>query len=348
MTLARRSVALGALGLVNTAAAATHAPSAAADWNEFRARFITPEGRVVDTANRNASHSEGQAYALLAALAAQDAASFARILAWTNENLRRRTDTLHSWRWQPDSSPPVTDPNNATDGDLCIAWALVEAGQRWDNAVYYRRGIAMARDLIRFCTARVRDRLILLPAAYGFQARGRTVVNLSYYVFPAIRALGAATRDTAWAQIEADGIALLREARFGRWSLPPDWLEIRHENGTVVPAPGWPPRFSFDAIRVPMNMAWGGLAQEPTVAGCLSFWHSPDFRALPAWCDLRTGYVAPYPANSGIVAVARLSPAAKAGRGDLNRMPRVIGAPDYYAAALVMLSRMAWRDLSLR
>lgn len=337
----------GCLAWATQAGADQHNAAAALDWEEFRRRFVTAEGRVVDNTNRNVSHTEGQGYALLAAFRAGDRAGFFRSLVWTLENLKRRTDTLHSWRWQPDSSPPVTDPNNATDGDLCIAWALVEAGRAWSNPDYSRRGIAMARDLIRFCTARVRDRLLLLPGAYGFQARGKTVINLSYYVFPAIRALQTATGDAAWVRVEQDGIALLREARFGRWSLPPDWLEVRHEDGNIVPAPGWPARFSFDAIRVPLNMSWGGLAQEPTVAGCLSFWRSPDFRTLPAWTDLRSAQVAPYPANSGIVAVARLTDAAVARRGDPRAMPRVGGAQDYYAAALVMLSRMAWRDLSL-
>jgi endoglucanase len=321
--------------------------SAAEDWAEFRRRFLAPEGRVVDTGNRNASHTEGQGYALLASLRADDPGSFSRILAWTFGNLRRRGDELCSWRFQPDAQPAVTDPNNATDGDLCIAWALIAAGQRWRNSDYTRRGTAIGRDLLRLCTVRVNDKLLLLPAAFGFQARGRTVLNLSYYVFPALRALAEATGDSAWPRQEADGLELLRQARFGRWSLPPDWLEVRHADWTLTVAANWPSRFSFDAVRIPLHMVWGGFAREPCPTNCATFWFHPSHGTIPAWTDLRTGQGAPYPANAGIVAVARLTAAAVTRRGAASAIPRVAAGQDYYAAALVLLARMAWRDLDL-
>ncbi|WP_235951736.1 glycosyl hydrolase family 8 [Falsiroseomonas algicola] len=316
------------------------------DWIEFRRRYLLPEGRVVDTGNRNVSHSEGQGYAMLAAVRADDQGSFGRLLGWTLANLKRREDNLCSWRFQPDQQPNVTDPNNATDGDLFIAWALLEAGARWGNADYRRRAIAIARDLLRSCTSQRNGRWVLLPGAYGFQGRTRTVLNLSYYAFPAMRALGREVADPVWGRLEEDGLTLLRQARFGRFGLPPDWLELR-ANADLLPADGWPARFSFDAVRIPLNMVWAGLADHPSVNAAVGFWADPDHRAIPAWTDLRSGQLAPYPAHSGIVAVARLSTAAILARGDASVMPRIGGAPDYYAAALTLLSRMAWRDLQL-
>ncbi|MBX9595233.1 MAG: glycosyl hydrolase family 5 [Roseomonas sp.] len=316
------------------------------DWAEFRRRYLLPEGRVVDTGNRNVSHSEGQGYAMLAAVRADDQGSFGRMLGWTLANLKRREDNLFSWRYQPDQQPNVTDPNNASDGDLFIAWALLEAGARWGSADYRRRAIAIARDLLRSCAVQVQGRWVLLPGAYGFQGRARTVLNLSYCAFPALRALGREVGDPVWGRIEADGLALLAQARFGRYGLPPDWLELR-PNGDVAPAEGWPARFSFDAVRIPLNVVWAGQTDHPSVHAAIGFWADPDHRAMPAWIDLRSGHPAPYPAHSGIVAVARLSIAAVLARGDAGVMPRIGSAPDYYAAALTMLSRMAWRDLQL-
>ncbi len=361
----RRLLRLGAacvLALVATTGRAqrppaARAPSAAADppqgigtaqddWVEFRRRYLLPEGRVVDTGNRNVSHSEGQGYAMLAAVRADDQGSFGRMLAWTLANLKRREDNLCSWRYQPDQQPNVTDPNNATDGDLFIAWALLEAGTRWGNADHRRRAIAIARDLLRSCTGQQNGRWVLLPGAYGFQGRSRTVLNLSYYAFAAMRALGREVGDPVWGRLEEDALVLLRQARFGRFGLPPDWLELR-ANGDVTPADGWPARFSFDAVRIPLNMVWAGLADHPSVNAAVGFWADPDHRATPAWTDLRSGQLAPYPAHSGIVAVARLSTAAILARGDASVMPRIGTAPDYYAAALTLLSRMAWRDLQL-
>lgn len=314
------------------------------DWAEFSRLHLLPEGRVVDSGNRNISHSEGQGYGLLAAVRADDQEGFGRILDWTLGKLKRREDNLFSWRYQPDRIPAVTDPNNASDGDLLIAWALLEAARRWGGADHRRRGIAIARDLLRSCAVQIAGRPVLLPGAYGFRDQGRAVLNLSYYVFPALRALGRETGDPMWAGLEDAALALLRQARFGRHGLPPDWLTLKPD-GAIEPADGWPPRFSADAVRIPLNLAWGGHLDHPVLAAALAFWNNPDHRAIPAWTDLRNGQLAPYPAPSGIVAIARLAAAATLGRGDAGAMPRIATAPDYYAAALTLLARMAWRDL---
>jgi endoglucanase len=95
------------------------------DWQAFERRFVLAEGRVVDNGNRNVSHSEGQGYGLLGALRADDQATFDRILTWTMNHLTRPADALFAWRWQPETIPNVTDLNNATVGDVHIAWALL-------------------------------------------------------------------------------------------------------------------------------------------------------------------------------------------------------------------------------
>ena len=41
-------------------------------WRAYKARFVTAQGRVVDTANGLVSHSEGQGYGMLLAVAADD------------------------------------------------------------------------------------------------------------------------------------------------------------------------------------------------------------------------------------------------------------------------------------
>lgn len=301
----------------------------------------------MDTGNRNVSHSEGQGWALLAALRADDPASFNRILAWTLANLRRPSDSLHAWRWVPDSTPPVTDTNNATDGDLFIAWALVEAAEKWNQPDFMRRGLAIARDLQRACFVNLGRRWFFLPGAYGFRNANRIVINLSYYALPAFHALGRATRDPAWARVEADGLALMNEARFGRWSLPPDWLELELATERAALARNWPPRFSFDAVRVPLYLCWGGSARHPIVESCVNFFMHANGRPIPAWTDFRGDQLAPYPANAGIASVAQLARAAREGRGSPTVMPALRSATDYYSAALAMLARMAWRDLRL-
>ena len=48
-------------------------------WEAYKARFLMTDGRIVDTGNKNVSHSEGQGYAMLMAVASNDKAAFDRI-----------------------------------------------------------------------------------------------------------------------------------------------------------------------------------------------------------------------------------------------------------------------------
>ncbi len=335
--------AVGAMGI----AQGSPAGSDAEDWNVFRTRFLAPEGRVVDTGNRNVSHSEGQGYGLYGAVRADDRQAFQRILTWTLASLKRPNDNLFAWRFTPDGTPPVTDLNNASDGDLMIAWALVEAGRKWRHPEYTQRGLAIARDLQRLCFLNLGRRWLLLPGAYGFRAANRVVVNLSYIILPALQELGRELRDATWTRVEMDALALLEEARFGQWQLPPDWLEIQADNGALRIARNWPPRFSFDAVRIPLNLCWGGSGAHAVVRACADFWtHRGPAAPMPAWTELPSNVLAPYPANPGIRAVALLSKALRDGAGARAVLPRVAQAQgEYYSAALVMLARMAWRDL---
>ena len=146
MTLRRVGyVLLAWLGLVASAAAQAQdtasAPSAEAQWQAYKNRFIASEGRLVDDSAGNVSHTEGQGYAMLLAAFADDAPTFARLWTWTQANLYIRGDGLAAWRWRPQDNPHALDRNNATDGDLLISWALVEAGRRWKTRPISRKRI---------------------------------------------------------------------------------------------------------------------------------------------------------------------------------------------------------------
>ena len=93
-------------------------------WESWRTHYISQDGRVVDTGQGNISHSEGQGIALILAAAAKDRATFERVWNWTRTHLQTRNDTLFCWRWEVRENH-VTDGNNASDGDLLLAWGLL-------------------------------------------------------------------------------------------------------------------------------------------------------------------------------------------------------------------------------
>lgn len=325
----------------------------ATEWRAFTRRFVRPEGRVVDTGNDGISHSEGQGYALLCAERAGDRAGFDRILRWTLRMLGRRDDALSAWRWRPDGfgGGRVEDANNATDGDMMIAWALLRAGERWQTPAYTERGVAVTRDVLRLVVRTPAGETVLLPGAAGFERRDHVVLNPSYYAFPALRALARAVPDPLWLRLAEDGISLLRRARFGRWGLPADWVALPRDGGPPQPAPGWPPRFSYDALRVPLWLGWSGLGSEPAAQAAWRFWADARHARPPAWVDLISNGVASDPAPSGVRAIGQMAAQAATDPANLRlrpvaAIPTVDQARDYYDAILNCMIRLAWQDSS--
>jgi len=312
-----------------------------AEWLLFRNRYITPEGRVIDTGNANASHSEGQGWGMMGAQACDDRESFARIFEWTSHNLQRRPyDCLHAWRYRPGDANPVADLNNATDGDLFIAAALARAAVRWNRPDYAEAAEKLARTILTL-VRQAGARSVLLPGAVGFETADAFTINLSYYAFALLNDLAALAPSPVWDTLQRDGLAIALQGRFGRWNLPPDWLRVDRRDGGMTIASGWPPRFSYDAIRVPLHLAWARLAAAPVFESFSQYWNAP--RPMPpAWADLKTGEVAAYPAPTGIRAVAAFI--ATSYQGAASAIPSVSLANDYYSAGLVLLSRLASRE----
>jgi endoglucanase len=346
MSLSRRSVVglLAGAGALGVARNPGHAELSAAppvqdglEYTRFRARFISG-GRTIDTGNGNTSHTEGQGWAMLMAEAHDDQATFDRVLTWTLRELRRPHDALHAWRWTPGRPVPIADYNNATDGDIFIVWALLRAARRWQRPELEQRAHAICADLERLCIREMDGRTLLLPAASGFEHRDHLVINPSYYVFPAFVDFAALRGpESPWMRLHRDGLLLMREARFGRWALPADWVRLPRSGARVAPASGWVPRFSYDAVRVPLYLAWGGMASEPAAQAAAAFFAQPG---TPAWTEFQGDKLAPYAMNSGQRAVARL---VSAGAGAVD-LPSVEEAQDYYGAALTMLVRMAMNE----
>lgn len=311
---------------------------AIAGWHAFKKTYLHSDGRVVDTGNGGISHSEGQGMALVFAASFGDRDAFDRAWGWTRATLRRAGDHLHAWRYRPSDANPVSDRNSATDGDLLIALGLALAARRWKDPVAQAEAKAIGRDLATLVVRKVGGRTLLLPGADGFLFRDRVVINPSYYVFPALQELAALMPDGPWPLVMRDGVALLREAAFGRWSLPPDWLDVPTDGGPMAPSADWPPRFSYDAVRVPLYLVWAGMSSQPVVAAVDRFWS--EAAGPPAWVDVGTDGLANYSLTVGEQAIralvsARLSGAAQA------TLPSVDRAPDYYAGALVLLSHVA-------
>ncbi len=331
---------LGGLATSATTSTSMADPINLADeWRSFKSRFLSEDGRIIDTGNGGESHSEGQGWGLLFAVAAQDQVSFDLMLSWTARVLRRPTDALHAWRYMPTDQPPIQDFNNAVDGDLFIAAALARAGRLWGRPDHLRAAAAIGHDILRLLVRRVGSFIVLLPGCEGFETTDAIIINPSYYAFPMMTELAKIVPSPEWDLLQTDGRRLIDQGRFGHWSLPPDWLRIAKTDAALSPAPGWPPRFSYDAVRVPLWWIWQKLPIDPIIQSIGQFWLAPWPSIAPAWVDLKTDDVSPYIATPGIVAVMRL---VRLAMGDSEQPSRrVSDATHYYDAALILLSYIA-------
>ncbi|WP_018075644.1 glycosyl hydrolase family 8 [Novosphingobium nitrogenifigens] len=299
-------------------------------WTLFRNQFVDASGRVIDSGNGGISHSEGQGYGLLLAVLGGDRSAFQAILNWTEANLARQDVALFSWKYDPRLPNPVSDPNNATDGDLLIGWALAEAARRWGGDAWASRSRSIRTAIRQQLVVERYDRHLLLPGRTGFFTSEAITLNPAYFVWPALDAFAALDGDAVWGAILSDAEKIVREARFGPLQLPCDWIDVG-AGGKIVPAKGRPARFGFDAIRVPLYAVAGRRAS--LVQPIADFWRSNGAGQIrpPAWIDVVTGEKAPYPLSAGGMAVVRKTLG-------LAPPPEALDT-DYYSAALQALSR---------
>ncbi len=315
------------------------------DWRTFKTRFLDESGRIVDTGNGNVSHSEGQGYGMLLAVAFRDRSSFDQMWAWTQKHLQRPDDYLFCWRYKPENGGIVDDPNNASDGDLLIAWALTRAAAQWDAYEYQRAAALIVKDFFDLTLAESPIGLQLLPGLVGFQSEAGLMLNPSYYVFPALNELRATYPRERWVDLDAGGRRFLQLARFGKWRLNPNWAIVGPL--AIEIAPDKEPMFGYDAIRVPLHVAWEDPAS-PLLVPFANFWEAQQAgEPLPATINLEDGELGPHPILPGMDAIAQLTMASvKRKPFTVRDVPPVDGEESYYSASLKLLTKLAIHDHS--
>lgn len=309
-------------------------------WQAYRDAFISPGGRVIDNANGNISHSEGQGYGMLLAVSAGDRDTFETLWTWTRSQLMLRDDGLAAWRWDPAATPHVADRNNASDGDILIAWALAEAGTAWSQPAYRMAALQMIRAIADHDLVTTSFGLALKPGSAGFDKGDRAdgpVINLSYWVFPALVRFAELAPERPFSAVIATGLKLAGAARFGPQRLPSDWISLAA--AAPAPAKGFPPTFGYDAIRIPLYLAWSGLGTTDALGPYAAAFKDPN--VPPQRVDVTTGTVLEPFVDSGYLAVAAL---IRCPRGGLPEPLRSAVVDRYYPTTLRTFALIAARQ----
>lgn len=288
---------------------------------------------MIDDSSGGISHSEGQGYGMLLAAAAGDRETFDRMWNWTKANLQRRGDALFSWRWDPVRAV-VTDPNNAADGDILIAWALAEGADLWREPAYETVAAKVAADIgRRLIVTAPKIGPVLMPGAFGFAAGDQPdgpVVNLSYWVFPAFGRLKQLAPEYDWDGLNRSGLTIVDLFA----GAPADWISLA--GGQIHPARKFPALSGYDALRVPLYLAMSGEDHAERLA--TSDAAAPSQGDGLAIVDLKKGGGGGIASGRGFRAIAALRACAAAGRPMPRDFYRLARDNSYYPATLQMLA----------
>jgi endoglucanase len=238
-------------------------PSYGYDWQEFKRNFIAEDGRLVDYQNQDISHSEGQGYAMLLAALNKDMQMFDLVWHWTVFNLAKRNDSLMAWKWgkKSDNSWGIIDSNNASDGDILIAWSLLNASLVFQRQDLYDSYKKILKDINTKLIKKTGGKLLLLPAVYGFETDKSIKFNPSYFIFPALAAFAKYNnQDIFWENLYKDSLYFYSQTLAGAYNLPPDWAQFNLQTMKVEQIPKM--QFSFDAIRAILYLAASGEKEE--------------------------------------------------------------------------------------
>ncbi|MCX7738240.1 MAG: glycosyl hydrolase family 8 [Hydrogenothermaceae bacterium] len=163
-------------------------------WELYKAKYLKEKSYIVDPYNNNRVTSEAQGYGLIIALINNDKSVFDSLYNWSKKNLQRE-DNLFSWHW----NNVVVDKNNASDGDLLIAYALLRAYWKWGDKYYLKEFESVNSSLKRLIVKIVKSKdtfALFLPAVYGFSnERYEITLYPSYYINFIIKEMSKVDRD---------------------------------------------------------------------------------------------------------------------------------------------------------
>lgn len=145
-------------------------------WDAFKKNQISQEGRVLDSrSDELRSTSQGQAYAMFFALAANDRATFDRLLEWSETHLAQGDLTAHlpsgQWGKTDEGDWAVLDAKSTPEADLWMAYVLGEAGRLWNDRRYVALASLLADRILNEESAAVaKQNFARLPGAAGSSA----------------------------------------------------------------------------------------------------------------------------------------------------------------------------------
>ena len=178
-----------------------------------------------------------------------------------NEKRTLEAANLMAWSVTCDD---INDRNNATDGDIDVAFALIVAYNQWGGD-YLDDALEIIDILSDFFIVNCGDTIIALRPGNGWG--GCALTDIQYYTPGFFRVFAEVSGDTVWNTLADDAYRIRDASAHPVTGLVPDWQGV---NGTPSGSPPQANRngtYAYDACRVPWRMALDYLWNGDTTAG---------------------------------------------------------------------------------
>jgi endoglucanase len=226
-------------------------------WSYYKNNSMLDGNKVVDKSDKSIT-IEGQSYALLRAVMMEDKTTFDKVYLWTKEKMQvRPDDKLFAYRIRPDSNGIYNqvDLPNATDGDLDVGLALVNADKKWGSKgqINYSQEIKTLVDAIfKHRVLELNGNLTLLP--FNSQKwKGLEVLNPSYFSPAHYKLFNKYNPENNWLKLSYDTYNTLDWLKTPQ-GLYPDWVIYDYNTKQFRDAQGeagaGTHNFGYDAFRV--------------------------------------------------------------------------------------------------
>ncbi len=253
-------------------------------WERYKETFITSEGKVID-ASTSRTTSEGQSYALLRSVWANDKKTFDLALTWTLKNMLLDDKSLFAWWYgeKADKTSGIIDKGTATDADEDIAFALILANKRWGEKQYVDLSKQIIDDVWKYETATVKEKKYITAGNWAGK-EDEIVVNPSYLAPYIYREFAEVDKNHNWLELVDTSYEILNRCSRelpnidNHVGLPPDWCVLT-KAGKIQTADEQSKLssiYSFDAIRVTWRVAadylWNKEERAINYLNSITFW----------------------------------------------------------------------------
>ncbi len=255
-------------------------------WSFYKFNYIE-SGKVISRDEKGITTSEGQSYAMLRAVWADDRDVFDSVWVWTKTNLKRQEDHLFAWKYKG----KILDPNSASDADVDIALALVLAARKFDDAKYLEDARPLLKDIWEKEVIPVGDNFILVGGNWAKDEKFPTI-HTGYLAPYAYQEFSKVDGSRPWEKL-VDGSYMLWNWIFEseKLSVPPIKVYLNVDSGSfqlkppdIVKKNFWgrskviskkPHNFGYDAYpmywRAAVDAKWNHRDQAPLRKKMLAF-----------------------------------------------------------------------------